>query len=148
MNTNAAYMEKKYGISHMIAAFPYEVIGLSDGRYSEGQKQDGKIILRAETFPWRLCHDLSDDLWKMAGWNRGDNKCVYLVVKDHEPTLIGFYDLQVTLVTFSHFWNEVPGNVYRGRDKINPLYQAWLVQRTRERAIEQNARLARTIAYQ
>ncbi|MFS2202904.1 hypothetical protein ACCD00_30860, partial [Pseudomonas sp. Pseusp3] len=53
MNTNVEHMKMKYGISHMIAAFPYEVIGLSNGIYPLGNdKFEGKMVLQGQTFPW------------------------------------------------------------------------------------------------
>ena len=147
-NGNAAYMLQKYRISHMIIAFHYEEASLSSGEYVyERTREEGKpTTLQGQSFPWSLCHDLSDDLWKMAGWDSGDNKIVYLVVMGGAPTLISFYDSTCRLVTFSDCWKELPGNVRegKGRIKMQAAYDVWREEREAEARMRRRVERART----
>ncbi len=146
-NGNVAFMLQKYRISHMIAAFHYEEVHLCSGEFRSQKREEGKPwTLPGQTFPWELCHDLSDSLWQMAGWDSGDNKCVYLVIQGGEPTLIGFYDSKCTLVRFSDYWAELPGNVDegKGRIKMQAAYTAWKTAHDAEMKLRRQAEKART----
>lgn len=144
LNHNADQMKEKYDISHMIAAFGYEEVGVSDGRFVSDKEHhylDGKV------FPWSLCRTLGEDLASMAGWSHNDNKVAFLVVMRGDVAIISFYDSTCTLVSWNPYWREeIPANITRGEKKVQKAYTEWRNAYMWERKLQQRAEKARTFS--
>lgn len=128
-NHNASEMKSKYDISHMIAAFHYEEVGVNDGSFErhENRQTFYKTHVDGNVFPSGILCALSQDLASMAGWKMGhDNKTAYMVVLGGEVAVFGFYDGKCTLVKWHPFSRaEVPHNIYKGRERVQKAYTEW-----------------------
>lgn len=148
MNHNVSDMKTKYNITHMIAAFHYEEVGVSDGDYEWENNRQGffKTHVKGNNFPSCIMHTLSQDLASMAGWEMGhDNKTAYMVVLGGEVAVFGFYDGRCTLVSWHPYHREeVPHNIHKGRERVQKAYTEWRNAYLWENTLRRRAEKART----
>lgn len=135
-------MKRKYGISHLIAAWGYEEVSITKSEWIE-RTEDRARCVEYNAFPWSLMRDLGDDLAKMAGWPSMDNKVAFLVVMGLDVALICFYDCTCSLIKWSP-WRDLPYNVHKGAKKVEKAYEEWQKGFFWEMNLQRRAREART----
>lgn len=92
----------------LVAAFGYCEANFADMRY---KPDDSHHMVRGDSMPWCFLEGLYEHLWKLAGWERGDNKVTF-VFTDGLSTFyaLQFYDCKASLISWGFAWATAPDN--------------------------------------